>query len=231
MARISSSSANAKSWFSPKGPLVRRLTASTASGMRSAVLSLTARMPRPPAFVTAATNSGEVGPPIPASTMGWSIPISSVNLVLITSELLSAHGRRRLESVGQCRAHLLGGDLHDLRSHRTQQSQKLVLFGLSDIEVVQRRHQVCDQSVELAVCDAHGRVSLFHAPAGVSTRSTGRLADLVDEQLGESGQVRPRKLQIDPIVPRHTIAEGADNGRDRIDSTEAVVQRICHGIP
>src|SRR2546430_15128252 len=46
-------------------------------------------MPRPPALLTAATSSGDVSPLIPARTTGWSIPIRSVNLVLITP-LLSA---------------------------------------------------------------------------------------------------------------------------------------------
>src|SRR2546423_409991 len=63
--------------------------------MRSAVLSLTPRMPRPPAFETAATSSGEVGPLIPARTMGWSIPMSSVNLVLIMLCLDSHLQRQR----------------------------------------------------------------------------------------------------------------------------------------
>src|SRR5437588_5522456 len=44
-------------------------------------------MPRPPALLTAATSSGDVSPLIPARTTGWSIPIRSVNLVLITPQL------------------------------------------------------------------------------------------------------------------------------------------------
>src|SRR5439155_17143524 len=71
--------------------------------------------------------------------------------------------------------------------------------------------------------------SFFHASAGVATGTSARLADLVDQHLGEPRQVGPRKFQVDPIVTRHPIAEAPNNSRDRVDSAEAVVQGICHG--
>src|SRR5689334_17795899 len=70
--------------FSPTGPAVLAVSASSAVPTSSAGMNTRLTMPRPPASATAAASPGVATPPIPACWIGTRQPTSSVKAVLST---------------------------------------------------------------------------------------------------------------------------------------------------
>src|SRR5437879_13771095 len=69
----------------------------------------------------------------------------------------------------------------------------------------------------------------LHAASPVLTRTASGFADLVDEHLSQARKIRPRKLEVDPVVCGDPISEGFDNSGDGVVSTRWFVQRLFHG--
>src|SRR6184192_2682597 len=57
-----------------------------------------------------------------------------------------------------------------------------------------------------------------------------RFADLVGEHLRQAREVRPCELQVDPVVSGHPVPEVFDDRLNGVESTESLVQSVCHGL-
>src|SRR5205823_6180378 len=78
----------------------------------------------------------------------------------------------------------------DLRAHRTNNPEQLAVLLLGHLEFVERFHEVLDQRIELRVGDVQALVRRAHVTARVRARTARALANLIDEILLESWNVR-----------------------------------------
>src|SRR5256712_4539921 len=143
--------------------------------------------------------------------------------------LLRHQSRRRSELVCKWCSNLTRIHLDNVRLQRAKDRQELVLFGAGDLELIQRRDKILDQGTELTFGDLHPGMCFLHAPSVISTRTARSFADLVDEHLCQSRKVRPRELQVYPVVSGHPVPEVFDDRCDRADSTKSLEQRPFHG--
>jgi hypothetical protein len=79
--------------------------------------------------------------------------------------------------------------------------------------------------------ETHPGVRILHRPAGVLARPASGFANLVDEHLPQAGEVRLGELLIDSFVASDAIAKVVNDSGNRIEPTEAVVERIAHFSP
>ena len=98
------------------------------------------------------------------------------------------------------------GALHfyDIRFHRAECSQELVLLWLGNVERIQCRDEIFDERTELAVGDTHPGVSFLHRTTGVRAWAASLRAYLVDKHRLYSRNVASRKLAVDARVSRDT---------------------------
>jgi hypothetical protein len=105
-----------------------------------------------------------------------------------------------------------------------QQPQELILFGFSDLEIVEGRGEVLNEGIELAVGHSHVGIRLRHGAPGVGARSTGRRTQLIYEFFCQPVQVGPGEFLIDAVVSSRAIFKGPGDRRDGIDSTKAPLE-------
>src|SRR3989442_8469889 len=58
-----------------------------------------------------------------------------------------------------------------------------------------------------------------------------RFAALVGEHLRQAREVRSCELQVDPVVSGHPVPEVFDDRLNGVQSTESLIQSVCHGLP
>src|SRR2546428_3276332 len=79
----------------------------------------------------------------------------------------------------------------------------------------------------------HTVVRRPHVSAGVSAGAARRLAHLVDKHLLEPRDIAALELPVDPVVASATGHERVDHRRDRLETTEPLIQgrHLNHPIP
>ena len=84
----------------------------------------------------------------------------------------------------------------------------------------------------MRVGDVHALVRRAHVAARVHARTARALANLIDEILLESWNVRAGEKAVDPVVGGDVADEIVDDGRDRGLTTQAVVNGFlrCHRL-
>ena len=80
--------------------------------------------------------------------------------------------------------------------------------------MIEGRHQILNECVELATRHLHSGVRFLHGAAGVLARSPGGLADLIDQHLPQSDQICLGELLVDPTILGHAIPEILDHCGD-----------------
>ena len=114
----------------------------------------------------------------------------------------------------------------DLRLHRHEQGQQLLLAGFLHLELVHGRDQVIDKGIEVGAGQVQATVRLFHATAGIRARSTGRRAHLFDHQLTQVVVVDLEKQTIDAGIAVDPGQECVDHTRDAFGTTQFAVQSV-----
>jgi hypothetical protein len=97
----------------------------------------------------------------------------------------------------------------------------------ADLETVQGRHQILDESVELAAGDPHPGVRFLHAASGLLARSPCGFADLIDQHPPKPDQVGLGELLVDPIIFGHAIPKTVDTPTMDSMPTQALVLRTA----
>src|SRR5439155_10166886 len=144
---------------------------------------------------------------------------------------LHRQGGRRSERIRKCSPDFARIHLDDLALQRPKNREQLALFAGGHFEFLERPDEVVDQRVELTSGHLHPGVRFPHATSAVVTWSTGGLANLVDQHIPQAPKVGPRKLEVDPIVRGHSVAELFDDRCDRVETAESLVQRSFHDSP
>lgn len=112
----------------------------------------------------------------------------------------------------------------DVRLHRTEHAEDLVLLSGRHLELVERLHEVFDQRVELGVGDVHAAVRSLHVDAGVPARAAGAGADLLHQHPLQVRDVGIREALVDACIGRDIADEVVDDRDDCGLAAEAFVK-------
>src|SRR5215216_5763920 len=104
--------------------------------------------------------------------------------------------------------------LHDLLSQRCKSAHELLLLPRRYPEFLQRPSEVLHERIEVPVGNAHPAMHALHVATGVETRASAGLADLLDQEEFQPGDIGVGEKPVNAAVARDIADEVFDHGID-----------------